>query len=133
MLFEVWGGDVYRPTQDLDLLGFGSPEPERIEACFHELSTLEIPDDGLRFHPDKLLVRRVREDAKYSGVEVKLALGLYKARIQLKVDFGFGDVIVPGPQEVGPSPRPIAAGGRTMETRVVDDRIWSLLAKGLDP
>ncbi len=32
----------------------------------------------------------------------------------------------------GPLPRLIAAGGRTTETRVVDDRIWRLLSKGLD-
>jgi predicted nucleotidyltransferase component of viral defense system len=100
MLFEVWGGAVYRPTEDLDLLGYGSAEPDHVEECFHELSTLDVPDDGLRFQPDKMQIKKVREDAEYSGVQVKLALRLYKARIRLKVDVGFGDVIVPGPEEV---------------------------------
>jgi hypothetical protein len=37
MLFESWGSKVYRPTKDLDLLGFGSANvvADRIrEICF---------------------------------------------------------------------------------------------------
>lgn len=112
MLYEIWGGAVYRSTEDLDFLGYGSSEPDQIEAFFHEISTVDVPDDGLRFRPDKMRIRKVREDAKYGGVEAKLVLRLHKARIRLKVDFGFGDVIVPGPKEVdypslleGPVPR----------------------------
>ncbi len=99
MLYELWGGEAYRSTNDLDLLGFGSAEPDQVEACFRDLLAVEVADDGLRFQPDGIRVRRVREDAEYSGVEVKIELRLKTARIPLKVDVGFGDVIVPGPEE----------------------------------
>ncbi len=111
MLYEIWGGSVYRPTSDLDLLGYGSPEPERIRACFRELAAIEVPDDGLRFASDSIRVRKMREEAEYSGVEVRLELHLHTARIPLKVDVGFGDAVVPGVEEVeypplldGPAP-----------------------------
>ncbi|MCP4039142.1 MAG: nucleotidyl transferase AbiEii/AbiGii toxin family protein, partial [bacterium] len=100
MLYELWGGEAYRSTNDLDLLGYGSAEPGQVEACFRDLVAVEVPDDGLRFQPDGIRVRGVREEAEYSGVEVKLELRLKTARIPLKVDVGFGDVIVPGPEEV---------------------------------
>ncbi len=112
MLYAVWGGEAYRSTKDLDLLGYGSPEPEEVEACFRDLLAVDVPDDGLRFEPDGLRVRKMREDAEYSGVEVRLELRLKTARIPLKVDVGFGDAVVPGPKEVdypvlldGPEPR----------------------------
>lgn len=111
MLYELWGDAVYRPTEDLDLLGYGSSKPDEVRACFDELATLDVPDDGLRFQPDKIQIQKVREDAKYSGVTARLEFQLHKARVRLKVDFGFGDVIVPGPEEVdypplldGPAP-----------------------------
>jgi len=112
MLYAVWGDEAYRSTSDLDLLGYGSPEPEQIKTCFQDLYAVDVPDDGLRFQPDSLRVRKVREEAEYSGVEVRLELRLRTARIRLKVDVGFGDVVVPGPEEVsfpvlldGPAPR----------------------------
>ena len=99
MLYVLWGGEAYRATGDLDLLGYGSPEPEEIQTCFRDLLTVGVPDDGLRFDPDAIRIRKVREDREYSGVEVKLGLRLKTARILLKVDVGFGDVVVPGPEE----------------------------------
>jgi predicted nucleotidyltransferase component of viral defense system len=112
MLYEIWGGAAYRPTNDLDLLGYGSSEPDQVQKCFRELSAIAVPDDGLRFQPDSVRVRRVREDTEYGGVEVRLEPRLHTARIYLKVDVGFGDVVVPGTEEVdyptlldGPAPR----------------------------
>ncbi len=100
MLYELWGGDAYRSTNDLDLLGYGSAEPGQVEACFRELISVEVSEDGLYFEPGGIRVRRVRQEAEYSGVEVKLEVRLKTARIPLKVDVGFGDVIVPGPEDV---------------------------------
>lgn len=112
MLFAVWGGEAYRSTSDLDLLGHGSPEADDVEACFRDLFAVQVPDDGLLFQRDAIRVRKVREQAKYTGIEVKLVVQLKTARIPLKVDIGFGDVVVPGPREAnypplldGPSPR----------------------------
>ena len=34
MLFVAWTGKVYRPTRDLDLLGWGSPDLDRLVTDF---------------------------------------------------------------------------------------------------
>src|SRR5690242_11984889 len=47
MLFAVWQGSPYRPTQDLDLLGFGERSEARLAGVFRELCALEVEDDGL--------------------------------------------------------------------------------------
>ena len=36
MLFAVWDGSPHRPTQDLDLLGFGDRSLDRLTSVFRE-------------------------------------------------------------------------------------------------
>lgn len=36
-LFQLWTGQPHRSTRDLDLLGHGSPSPERLQAVFREV------------------------------------------------------------------------------------------------
>lgn len=43
MLFVLWGQDAYRPTRDLDLLGYGPADPESIADCFREICTVPVP------------------------------------------------------------------------------------------
>ncbi len=47
MLFMAWTGKTYRPTFDLDLLGFGEDSTERIAAVFRKLCVQEVEPDGL--------------------------------------------------------------------------------------
>jgi len=112
MLYVVWGGDTYRPTRDLDLLGYGAPSAEAVAACFRALCSLDVSDDGLNFLPDGVRVEEIREAAEYGGIRARLQARLGKVRIDLQVDIGFGDVVVPDPVEVefptlldGPAPR----------------------------
>jgi hypothetical protein len=51
MLFVVWGGEIYRPTRDLDLLGYGTSTAESLAERFRALCTVVVPDDGLIFGP----------------------------------------------------------------------------------
>ena len=37
MLFSVWTGKSYRPTKDLDLLGFGNNSADGLKAVFQEI------------------------------------------------------------------------------------------------
>lgn len=112
MLYVVWGGEIYRPTRDLDLLGYGTPSAEVVAACFRTLCSLEVSDDGLLFLPDSIQVEEIREAAEYGGIRARVQARLGKVRIDLQVDIGFGDVVVPDPVEVsfptllgGPEPR----------------------------
>ncbi|MBK9578964.1 MAG: nucleotidyl transferase AbiEii/AbiGii toxin family protein [Fibrobacteres bacterium] len=97
-LFVVWQGDMLRPTRDLDLLGNGSPEPGRLAAIFKDLCGQEtILVDGLVFHPDSVTASRIRAEEEYEGVRVRLLATVMRTRIDIQVDIGFGDTVVPGP------------------------------------
>ncbi len=76
--FLLWEGTLHRPTRDLDLMGYGPPEPRAVEDVFRAIVKIdEGPDDGLR---------------------VKLMADLGSARIPLQIDVGFGDAITPDPE-----------------------------------
>jgi len=97
-LFVVWQGDMLRPTRDLDLLGHGSPQPERFAAIFKELCKQETASvDGLVFHPESVAASRIRAEEEYEGVRVRMLATLARTRIDIQVDIGFGDTVVPGP------------------------------------
>ena len=100
MLFTLWTGELHRPTRDLDLLGFGDPEAERLAGVFRSLCGLAVADDGLTFDAATVAVEAIREDQEYGGQRVRFDARLGQARISLQVDVGFGDAITPGAEEV---------------------------------
>lgn len=98
MLFYAWGGSIFRPTKDLDLLGFGDPtEPEMVKV-FQEMA-VTAPDsiDGLEFHSDSVVVEPIRDGELYAGLRILLRANLEKSQIKLQIDIGFGDAVVPAP------------------------------------
>ena len=97
MLYHVWGGDTRRPTRDLDLLGSGTPEPDRVAGAFRRIIAAKVPDDGLTF--GEPVAEPIREDAAYGGIRVKMTARLGNIRIPIQVDVGFGDAVEPAPQE----------------------------------
>lgn len=54
MLFAIWEGLTHRPTQDLDLLGFGNRSPDHIAAVFRDLCETSVEDDGIIFAEDTI-------------------------------------------------------------------------------
>lgn len=100
MLFALWTGSMHRPTRDLDLLGFGDPDAERLRAIFSSLCSLDVTDDGLSFDAGSITVEAIREDQEYAGQRVRLDVTLGQARIDLQVDVGFGDAITPPAETV---------------------------------
>jgi predicted nucleotidyltransferase component of viral defense system len=100
MLFALWGGDPHRPTRDLDLLGHGTIDTQRLEQIFREVISVEVEKDGLEFLTETVRGARIREDEEYEGVRVQLEARLATARIKVQIDVGFGDVMTPAPQEI---------------------------------
>lgn len=95
-LFLVWNGYNYRPTRDIDLLGYGSPDPSELETMFRTLCQEDrSQEDGLVFLPDSVRTERIKEDQDYEGVRIRLRAMLQNARIDLQIDIGFGDLVVP--------------------------------------
>lgn len=98
MLFRHWFDQEHRPTRDADFLGFGAPDPARIEAIVRELCELEV-DDGLAFDLAGLRVSEIRETARYDGLRVNLRARLGSAECLVQWDIGFGDAVTPGPED----------------------------------
>jgi hypothetical protein len=90
----------YRPTRDLDLLGFGAGTAARIRKVFEDLCRVECEPDGLLFDPKSVKVANIREDLKYPGKRVHITARLGKSLIPLQVDIGFGDSVTPPPEEI---------------------------------
>lgn len=97
LVFSLWQGDPHRATHDLDLLGFGPNDIERLQEVFRSLCRLPILEDGLQFIEDAVHGAPIREDQQYGGIRIRLLGMLGKARIPLQVDIGFGDVVTPTP------------------------------------
>ena len=90
-LFHLWSDAPHRPTRDLDLLGTGAPDLPRLEAVFRSVCATVVEDDGLDFPLDTVHAGRIRDDAEYEGIRVRLEARLGVAHIRLQVDIGFGD------------------------------------------
>ncbi|MBI5860713.1 MAG: nucleotidyl transferase AbiEii/AbiGii toxin family protein [Rhodocyclales bacterium] len=99
LLFDLWFDVPHRPTHDADFLGFGSAEIPQVEAVFRDICRIEV-DDGIVFDPNSVKAAEIRKEANYAGVRVTLLGMLDKARCPVQADIGFGDAVVPGPDEV---------------------------------
>lgn len=97
LLFDLWFDVPHRPTHDADFLGFGSPEIPSIEAVFQGICRIEV-EDGIVFQADSVKAAEIRKEANYAGVRVMLLGLLGSARCPVQIDIGFGDAVVPGPE-----------------------------------
>ena len=93
-------GSQARPTVDLDLLGRAlSPDLDLIATIMRAVASIEL-EDGVRFDAASVRTSRIREEAVYEGVRVKLTAYLESARVPLQIDVGFGDVLTPRPRKL---------------------------------
>lgn len=99
MLFVLWLEDLHRPTQDLDLLGFGDLSSPNLRSIFEDVCELPVEDDGLEFSKDGIEIEEIREAEVYQGLRVKIPGRLGNTRLNVSVDVGFGDAVVPDPEK----------------------------------
>src|SRR5260370_8320432 len=99
MLMTTWLDDPYRPTRDLDLLGFGDSDPDAIIGAFREICALKA-DDAVAFDIDGLAIDRIRDEAQYGGLRIKTTATVDGAKVRGLVDIGFGDAVEPGLTEI---------------------------------
>lgn len=99
LLFDLWFDVPHRPTHDADFLGFGSAEIPQVESVFRDICRIEVAD-GIVFDPNSVKAAEIRKEANYAGIRVTLMGMLDKARCPVQADIGFGDAVVPGPDEV---------------------------------
>lgn len=99
LLFDLWFDVPHRPTHDADFLGFGSAEIPQLEKVFRDICQIDV-EDGIAFQPDSVKAAEIRKEANYAGVRVTLMGLLDSARCPVQIDVGFGDSVVPGPEDV---------------------------------
>lgn len=99
MLMTAWIDAPFRPTRDLDLLGFGDPEPEAMLATFREVCTVAL-DDGVVFDAEGLTIDRIRDVLEYGGLRLKTHAAIAGAKVRVMIDIGFGDAVEPGIAEL---------------------------------
>lgn len=97
-LFLIWQGKLPRPTRDVDFLGYGSAEIEKVIGAIREICSVKA-DDGIIFDLDKIAGEEIREEAEYDGVRVRVPASLDGAKAQVQIDIGFGDAVDPAPEE----------------------------------
>ena len=100
MLFATWTGRPHRPTKDLDLLGFGDASAEQLRQIFMEICRTQVEPDGLEFNAETIEIIEIREELEYPGQRIRLQSKLGNARLNIQIDVGFGDSIVPAPIEL---------------------------------
>ena len=132
MLLMTWFHDPYRGTRDLDLLGFGDPNPEGILATFREILAQDA-GDGIQFDVGALRVDRIRDELEYGGLRLRTTAEISGARINVMIDIGFGDAIEPGAELVDypsmldfPTPRLRAYARET----VIAEKFQAMVALG---
>jgi predicted nucleotidyltransferase component of viral defense system len=99
MLLTKWFEDPLRPTQDLDLLGFGNDDPNEMVDTFQEICAVSF-NDGVTFDVDSVEIDRIREELEYGGLRIKLNASVDAARVRDVIDIGFGDAVEPGLAEM---------------------------------
>jgi hypothetical protein len=97
-LFAIWG-TTYRPTRDVDFTGYGSSEPEDVIGAFREICNTPDDVDQLVFDVATITAKPIRDGSEYDGLRIRIRARLGESDIPIQVDVGFGNAIVPGPEE----------------------------------
>jgi len=98
-LFALWGGDVYRPTRDLDFTCYGSSDEADVIGALREVCLIPGRPDELVFDADSLTEEQIRDDSEYQGLRIRFQAKLGSSRIPIQIDIGFGNAIEPPPLE----------------------------------
>jgi len=84
-----------RPTKDIDFLAEEiKNDPVELEHIFRSITAISC-NDGVKFISSSLISEKIKENADYEGIRIKIDATLGQARKKLQMDIGFGDVIIP--------------------------------------
>jgi hypothetical protein len=97
-LFAIWG-KAYRPTRDIDFTGYGSADEADVIRDFREICDGPDDVDQLIFDTASITAEPIRDGSEYDGLRVRIRARLGASDIAVQIDVGFGNAIVPGPEE----------------------------------
>jgi len=99
LMLRVWRSPELRPTMDIDMLGKTSNEEADIVLQIRDILAVNVATDGLAFDTDSIQAERIVENADYEGIRIRFLATLGSAKINMRIDIGFGDVVYPDPEE----------------------------------
>lgn len=97
VMFRIWDDKTPRPTRDLDLLSSDTNDAKELSRIMSLACAVSFDEDGIIFDPKSIKATKIKEDADYEGVRIKLEGKLGTAKTPIQIDIGFGDVVVPRP------------------------------------
>jgi predicted nucleotidyltransferase component of viral defense system len=100
LLLKTIGIPSARPTMDIDMLRKGKADQASLIALVKDCATLEVEADGLTFLADTIVAEEITKDAEYKGTRILMEARMDKVRLKIQIDFGVGDVMVPGPRMI---------------------------------
>lgn len=95
LMLPLWGTTIARATRDIDFLGRGALTSEELADVIADCLAVQVPPDAINFDASTILVAEIREDARYGGIRATFLGYLDRARINMQVDVGLGDVVTP--------------------------------------
>lgn len=96
-MLRAWEAPLARPTMDIDMLGWQTANTiENLERIVRECCAIEA-SDGVLFDSASVRGEAINKDAEYQGVRIMVRGTLGKIKLNVQIDFGFGDVVGPKP------------------------------------
>lgn len=100
LLLKTIGIPNARPTVDIDMLRKGKADQASLMALVKDCATLEVEADGLTFLADSVVAENITKDSEYKGTRILMDARMDNVRLKIQIDFGVGDVMVPGPRMI---------------------------------
>ena len=100
LLLKTIGIPRARPTMDIDMLRKGNADQSSLMALVKDCATVEVHPDGLSFLGGSVVAEEITKDSEYAGTRILMDARLDNVRLRIQIDFGVGDVIVPGPRMI---------------------------------
>jgi len=103
LVFLAWQAPLTRPTRDMDFLGYTNNSVEnliRLIRIVQEVCTQPVELYGMIFDPTSVQGEIIKEEADYQGVRVSFLAFLGRAKIPMRLDVGFADIVTPNPDEL---------------------------------
>jgi len=97
LMLRLWDSPLSRPTIDVDLMSRHVVSKDILEKTIKEVCEQRVADDGCLFDSSTVQAEPIRIDNNYGGIRIEFIAHIGKMRLNMQVDVGFGDVIVPGP------------------------------------
>jgi nucleotidyltransferase AbiEii toxin of type IV toxin-antitoxin system len=84
----------YRPAPQ------GKADQATRVALVKNCATLEVEADGLTFLAGSVVAEEIAKGSEYQGTRILMDARMENVRLRIQVDFGVGDVMVPGPRMI---------------------------------